>query len=39
VGWLTPFFVAAGIGSAVYCLWTFGRLARARRRGRAAGGA
>jgi phosphatidylglycerophosphate synthase len=31
LGWLTPFFVAAGIGSAVYCLWTFGRLARARR--------
>lgn len=39
LGWLTSFFVAAGIGSAVYSLWTFGRLARARRRERAAGGA
>ena len=30
LGWLTPFFVAAGIGAVVYCLWTFGRLARLR---------
>ncbi len=25
-GWLEPFFVAAGIGAAVYCLWTAWRL-------------
>lgn len=30
MGWLAPFFVAAGIGAAAYCLWTFGRLLRAR---------
>jgi phosphatidylglycerophosphate synthase len=28
VGWLTPFFVAAGIGALVYCLWTVLRLLR-----------
>ena len=26
LGWLTPFFVAAGIGAVVYCLWTLGVL-------------
>ena len=32
--WLTPFFVAAGIGSAGYCLWTLGRLLRERQANR-----
>jgi phosphatidylglycerophosphate synthase len=32
LGWLSPFFVAAGIGAAVYCAWTLGRLVRLRRR-------
>ena len=35
LGWLTPFFVAAGIGATVYCLWTAWtmlRLRAARRR-------
>ncbi len=30
LGWLDPFFVAAGIGAAIYCLWTAWRLAAAR---------
>ncbi len=30
LGWLTPFFVAAGIGAVIYCLWTLSRLARLR---------
>ncbi len=29
-GWLERFFVAAGIGAAVYLLWTLGRVLRAR---------
>ena len=35
LGWLAPFFVASGIGAAIYCLWTSWTLAaaRARRRG------
>jgi phosphatidylglycerophosphate synthase len=33
IGWLTPFFVAAGIGALVYCLWTAGRYFRPARRG------
>jgi len=35
LGWLAPFFVASGIGAAIYCLWTGWTLAaaRARRRG------
>lgn len=28
IGWLMPFFVAAGIGALVYCLWTVLRLLR-----------
>lgn len=31
-GWLMPFFVAAGIGAAVYTLWTLGRLVVVRLR-------
>lgn len=31
LGWLTPFFLAAGIGAALYCLWTLSRLIAARR--------
>ena len=30
LGWLTPFFVASGIGAAVYCLWTAWTLLRIR---------
>ncbi len=30
LGWLEPFFVAAGIGAAIYCLWTAWRLVAAR---------
>jgi phosphatidylglycerophosphate synthase len=30
LGWLAPFFVAAGLGAAAYCLWTLGRVVRAR---------
>ena len=30
LGWLTPFLVAAGIGVAVYCLWTLGRVLATR---------
>ncbi len=30
LGWLVPFFVAAGIGATVYLLWTLGRVLRAR---------
>ncbi len=30
LGWLEPFFVACGVGAAAYCLWTAGRLLRAR---------
>ena len=29
-GWLVPFFVAAGIGATLYCLWTLGRVVLAR---------
>ncbi|MDP6786381.1 MAG: CDP-alcohol phosphatidyltransferase family protein [Rhodospirillales bacterium] len=32
LGFLTPFFVAAGIGAVVYCLWSLWLLARTRRR-------
>ena len=32
LGWLEPFFVAAGIGATVYLLWTLGRVLRARMR-------
>lgn len=28
LGWLSPFFVAAGIGAVVYCLWRLSRLLR-----------
>ena len=34
LGWLTPFLVAAGVGSGVYCLWTLSRLVRLRRASR-----
>jgi phosphatidylglycerophosphate synthase len=34
LGFLTPFFVAAGIGAAVYCLWTLGRVVAVRLRTR-----
>ena len=34
LGFLQPFFVAAGIGAALYCLWTLGRLVRLSRNGR-----
>ena len=30
LGWLVPFFVAAGIGAPLYCLRTLGRVVRAR---------
>ena len=30
LGWLEPFFIAAGIGAGVYLLWTLGRVLRAR---------
>ena len=30
LGWLTPFFVAAGIGAAIYCLWTLRLVVRVR---------
>ena len=30
LGWLEPFFVAAGIGAAIYCAWTAWRLLAAR---------
>ena len=30
LGWLTPFFVAAGIGATIYCLWTAWSLLRLR---------
>ncbi|MEE8188968.1 MAG: CDP-alcohol phosphatidyltransferase family protein [Kiloniellales bacterium] len=30
LGWLTPFFTAAGIGAGLYCLWTLGRVVKAR---------
>ncbi|MBT3306555.1 MAG: CDP-alcohol phosphatidyltransferase family protein [Alphaproteobacteria bacterium] len=32
-GYLMPFFVAAGIGAAIYCLWTIWTLLRLRRAG------
>jgi phosphatidylglycerophosphate synthase len=32
LGFLTPFFAAAGIGATLYCLWSLWLLARARRR-------
>ncbi len=31
LGWLQPFFIAAGIGAAIYTIWTLTRLIRARR--------
>jgi phosphatidylglycerophosphate synthase len=31
-GWLMPFFVAAGIGATIYCLWTCWTLLRLRSR-------
>ncbi len=31
LGWLAPFFVAAGIGAALYFLWTLGRVVSLRR--------
>lgn len=31
-GFLTPFFVAAGIGASIYCLWTLFKLLALRRR-------
>jgi hypothetical protein len=34
LGFLTPFFVAAGIGAVVYCLWTLGRVVAVRMRAR-----
>ncbi len=34
IGWLTPFFVLAGIGATIYCLWTLGRLLVTRRQRR-----
>ncbi len=33
-GYLLPFFVAAGIGATVYCLWTLWRLVKVRRAAR-----
>ncbi len=30
LGWLEPFFVAAGIGATIYLLWTLSRVLRAR---------
>lgn len=32
LGWLLPFFVAAGIGAAIYCLWTVASFRRLRPR-------
>jgi phosphatidylglycerophosphate synthase len=32
-GFLSPFFVAAGIGAAIYCVWTLFRLLALRRKG------
>ena len=32
LGLLTPFFVAAGLGAVVYCLWTLGRVVQIRTR-------
>ncbi len=34
LGFLQPFFVAAGIGAALYCLWTLWRLVRLSHSGR-----
>ena len=31
IGWLTPFFVLAGTGAAIYCFWTLSRLIAVRR--------
>lgn len=28
LGWLEPFFIAAGIGASIYCLWSFARALR-----------
>ena len=30
IGWLEPFFAAAGLAAAAYLLWTLGRVLRAR---------
>jgi phosphatidylglycerophosphate synthase len=32
LGWLEPFFIAAGIGATIYTLWTLATLLRLRRR-------
>jgi archaetidylinositol phosphate synthase len=32
LGWLEPFFIAAGIGAAIYTLWTLATLRRLKRR-------
>ncbi|KAF0116891.1 MAG: CDP-alcohol phosphatidyltransferase [Rhodospirillaceae bacterium] len=32
LGWLAPFFVAAGIGAILYCLWTLATVLRLRAR-------
>jgi len=34
LGWLTPFFVAAGIGASIYCIWTMITLFSLRNRRR-----
>ena len=31
IGWLPQFFVAVGVGSTIYCLWTLSRLIGLRR--------
>jgi phosphatidylglycerophosphate synthase len=36
VGWLEPFFIAAGIGATIYTLWTLATLRRLKRRAAAA---
>ena len=32
LGFLQPFFIAAGIGAGLYCVWTLAQLLRMRRR-------
>ena len=36
LGWLEPFFIAAGVGAVIYTLWTLATLRRLRRRAAAA---
>jgi hypothetical protein len=31
LGWMPQFFIAVGVGSAIYCLWTLSRLIGLRR--------